>query len=599
MPPLDRSLFPVVLDRDVRVIARADGSGIEELPVSRLARPAEQADGLSPDGRFKASFRDSTLFVQEGDAAPREIARAQSPDVFLASYWAPDSSRLAYLVPSGQFERHSVYVVSVDGGQPVFVGESGRPPGEGADGPRWSPDASWIATYSPRYDGVRVLSATGAPAVEIREGSSGHFSWSPDSRSLAFDSNPSRPDPTSDGVVSIVVADVAAPTEVRVLTEGRWPRWSPAGDRIAFKRGRAPSHVFTIRPNGTGLADLGVMGNEIYNDFSWSDDGQQIEFVRGGPNLPIYAIDLRTARVARTEAGYDVDWSGSPAGDIQISPDGGQIAFPGYGADFNGWLLLAVASGVVRRLHDEIGSYGGDVLWSAGGVRLAYTAGQGGVLITQGSGLPVSRVSALVASEVAWSPDGERLAIATASEIAIVAVLGTEDSSIDTGEGAAGGLAWSPDRKRLLFEITRVVDGRTMSSQIFMAGVNGANVSPLTNAGDMAFGARWSPDGRTIAYDRADGNAVEVWLADADGANARRLTEDGGGQLEWSPEGTMIAAVDGLHVNVIDVATGTVVRVAEAGGTSTEAGYCLGIVVRWSQDSRALHVVLACHHPQI
>ena len=53
----------------------------------------------------------------------------------------------------------------------------------------------------------------------------------------------------------------------------------------------------------------------------------------------------------------------------------------------------------------------------------------------------------------------------------------------------------------------------------------------------------WSPDGRRLAFmSNRDGN-FEIYLADANGSNVRRLTEDPGNDFnpDWSPDGKAIA----------------------------------------------------------
>jgi molecular chaperone DnaK len=58
----------------------------------------------------------------------------------------------------------------------------------------------------------------------------------------------------------------------------------------------------------------------------------------------------------------------------------------------------------------------------------------------------------------------------------------------------------------------------------------------------------WSPDGKTIAYTHGPGNGIsDIWLIDADGRNARQLTDDPEREMDptWSPEGTWIGFVRG------------------------------------------------------
>jgi Tol biopolymer transport system component len=56
--------------------------------------------------------------------------------------------------------------------------------------------------------------------------------------------------------------------------------------------------------------------------------------------------------------------------------------------------------------------------------------------------------------------------------------------------------------------------------------------------------AQFSPDGRRIAFESSRSGTHEVWVADADGRNARQLTTFNsalGGTPAWSPDGQSVA----------------------------------------------------------
>ena len=66
-----------------------------------------------------------------------------------------------------------------------------------------------------------------------------------------------------------------------------------------------------------------------------------------------------------------------------------------------------------------------------------------------------------------------------------------------------------------------------------------------TNPGGIVSGLVWSPDGKQIAYSLVFNTAVdspstsELWVANADGTQSRRLTTEAG-PLVWSPDGKYI-----------------------------------------------------------
>jgi TolB protein len=66
-----------------------------------------------------------------------------------------------------------------------------------------------------------------------------------------------------------------------------------------------------------------------------------------------------------------------------------------------------------------------------------------------------------------------------------------------------------------------------------------ADGTGLTSLGVPGWEPAWSPDGTHIAYETLAGVVpTAIFVMDANGANARRLTPDGGDQWpRWSPDG--------------------------------------------------------------
>ena len=82
--------------------------------------------------------------------------------------------------------------------------------------------------------------------------------------------------------------------------------------------------------------------------------------------------------------------------------------------------------------------------------------------------------------------------------------------------------------------------------ELYSINANGADLRRLTTNSSMDFAPKWSPDGRKIVFvsDRDVKNHREIYTMDADGTNARRLTETVYGTNNgpsWSPDGRKIA----------------------------------------------------------
>lgn len=86
-----------------------------------------------------------------------------------------------------------------------------------------------------------------------------------------------------------------------------------------------------------------------------------------------------------------------------------------------------------------------------------------------------------------------------------------------------------------------------------------------------AVGGRISPDGRQIVYFKldasADGTVGDMWLADVDGSDHRRVAGVRGDvfSARWSPDGTRVAYTDQASEGayVVDLTTGEVTRVLD------------------------------------
>lgn len=98
----------------------------------------------------------------------------------------------------------------------------------------------------------------------------------------------------------------------------------------------------------------------------------------------------------------------------------------------------------------------------------------------------------------------------------------------------------SPDGRNVLYAV-RVADlaANRRATRTFLLPVTGGTPKQFPANDVFASEARWSTDGRRIAY--VDGG--QLWVADADGANRKKLTTLNGGATGpvWAPTGSMIA----------------------------------------------------------
>jgi len=105
-----------------------------------------------------------------------------------------------------------------------------------------------------------------------------------------------------------------------------------------------------------------------------------------------------------------------------------------------------------------------------------------------------------------------------------------------TEEATWSSVDLSPDGQTLLFDIL---------GDLYTVPVAGGKAKALTKGPAWDYHPRYSPDGRTIAFTTDRSGIENVWLMNADGTNARALTEEKAFYVRsaaWSPDGDYIVA---------------------------------------------------------
>jgi hypothetical protein len=190
----------------------------------------------------------------------------------------------------------------------------------------------------------------------------------------------------------------------------------------------------------------------------------------------------------------------------------------------------------------------------------------------------------------AWSPDGTRIAFSSDREgLPQIYVMDADGSHLERLSDVEGEYpSWSPDGSTIAF--ASQVGGTTPFGDpdydILVMDADGGNVRNLTNdpdAYDMY--PSFSPDGTAIAFESTAGTPpdyeppsydlerlsdMDVWVMDADGSNARDVTND----LEhldsfpdWGPGPLIVYDREGAIV-LLDPETGARLDVTERTGVS-------------------------------
>jgi len=151
--------------------------------------------------------------------------------------------------------------------------------------------------------------------------------------------------------------------------------------------------------------------------------------------------------------------------------------------------------------------------------------------------------------DLAWSADGEKLffsAMRVQPDYSDYTPAKWAVYRYDLGTGAVARvaassftLAASPTEAHII--VGKLVDG---NRDLYVLDESGREIARLTTDPAEDFGGAWSPDGKTIAFTTKRGGHAEVYLADRDGSNPRRLIDAGPDRTynpAWSPDGRLIA----------------------------------------------------------
>jgi Tol biopolymer transport system component len=285
--------------------------------------------------------------------------------------------------------------------------------------------------------------------------------------------------------------------------------------RIAFVRSGSygiDSQIEVMNADGSGQRKLSRNG--YYDGHpSWSPDGRRIAFVsarsfRENQHTPkwcafnrltqfcfeLYVMGADGRGLKRLTRNHAID------GDPAWSPDGRRIAFdrskalgPARGGKFQIYVMNVDGSGLHRLTQDRAND--AQPTWHAS--RIAFVSDR----------------------------DGN-------SEIYVMNVDGSRRRNLTRNRAADSYPAWSPDGKRIAFASARddpsgrCADLAKCNLELYVMNADGSNQRRLTRDRAADSFPAWSPDGRKIAFaSNRDGN-FEIYVMNAEGSAQTRLTRN-------------------------------------------------------------------------
>jgi serine/threonine protein kinase/sugar lactone lactonase YvrE len=384
-----------------------------------------------------------------------------------------------------------------------------------------------------------------------------------------------------------------------------WPSFSPEGEQVVFAwRGERDENL-DIYITLIGSPEQRRVTEDPDDDWgpSWSPDGRRIAYLHGDAG----AASL--SQVGRIHLISPLGGSPVRLSDLRTSaplawsPDGGYVAARNHVEERTGntgILIVPVAGSKPRVLTTAAApAFHQAPAFSPDGRRLAYAACTGATsscdvyvmdlddaVMPAGKPRRLTHQTVLNINGIAWTRDGSAIVYGTELTPSLRYLWrvdargsGRPERMEIAGLGAAAP-ATVASRDRLAFS-------QTMTDLDIYRFVAGREPEPLLVSSFDDYEPQFSPDGRRIAFSSARSeDAVEIWVAAADGTRAQRLTRGPGrwqGSPHWSPEGRRIAfdsqdAEGRWHIWTVEADGGSVTQLTSGSGDQS--------VPSWSSDGR-------------
>lgn len=234
--------------------------------------------------------------------------------------------------------------------------------------------------------------------------------------------------------------------------------------------------------------------------------------------------------------------------------------FPGFNDEDEG--ARVAAHNFADRILEELG-FGRGIART----QIAFVSDRSGnkeIWVMDYDGKNPHRVTAagMMAITPSWSPIDDRIAYTAwrpRPQVEIISATGGRQPFAQVSGVTNAIPSWSPDGKSIVYHSRR--DGDT---EIYLADADGKNPRRLTNSRGIDTSPVFNPaTGRHIAFVSERSGTPQIYTMNSDGTDVQRITDEGGDAENpaYSPDGTMIAfawkksRADNFEIFLYEIAT--------------------------------------------
>lgn len=188
--------------------------------------------------------------------------------------------------------------------------------------------------------------------------------------------------------------------------------------------------------------------------------------------------------------------------------------------------------------------------WSPDGTRIAFASAREGsfdIYVMNSDGTGTKRLTSLKENDQhpTWSPDGSRIAFTRFSDVDHLYVMNADGTGArrltDDDLTAEAEPAWSLDGRWIAY--SHRASGSDLR-EIWVVRPDGSGRRSVTKLDAKSYTPTWAPDSKRLAFSSNSGGAFyDIYTVSVDGKNVRRVVTSTTDAFEpaWSPGGTDIA----------------------------------------------------------